>query len=290
VATGIELYRSNKKQDAFNLFSKLYKDKPDDPDVNYYLGLLYTDLGKPDVAMGYYLKTKSVNDKYKYVASELCYVNLQLKDLPTAVEYGKKSIQDYPEYMPAYITLAALFSLTGDWDSFEKYLTMGAQVDPEFVLQQADMVYVKYGQPELAMRYYDILHAIIPKNPFLLHHMGAVQDTLHNSAKAFEYYREAYLNCVYDKKTFFTIYASYMWSLIRQNQTAQMRKDAFLKVDAQYADAYYYTALSYYIEGNDALFTENAAKYFTLKSEPKPADYSAWAEGILGKWGMGRGK
>jgi tetratricopeptide (TPR) repeat protein len=277
----IELYENGEKQASYNILQKLYKETPDDPGVNYYLGMLFTDLGELVTARDLFLKTESLDDRYRYVASELSYIYLQLGEFDRSVAYAKKSIGDYPDHVSAYLNLATILNAEKKWDEFERYLSIAAEKEPHYVLSQADTILTQYNRPDIAIEYYKVLYKVIPHDSQLLHHLGGCYYMQKDYEKAYQYYEEAYDNAVFDKETFFVIYASYMWSLLRQNQYQKIREEAFRKADKDYDNAYYYIALSYFMEKNDALFRNNADQYFRLKKEKPPADLMAWAEKIM---------
>jgi len=97
---------------------QILKEDPQNPDANYYLGLIASRVKKYDYAACYL--NKSIQARLKPLLE--CYIDLgnvyfSQKNIDTAISYYKKVLELDPNHTSAYNNIAMCLSKQGDYDN-----------------------------------------------------------------------------------------------------------------------------------------------------------------------------
>lgn len=131
------LCEQEKYKEAVNIYNDALKYHPNDYDIYYNMGMVYTLLNDFKNAKDCYEKAATINTLLYNADYNVALINLLYNDLDEAEKFFLKSIQE-PEVEPgAYYHLAKICMLKGDKDNAIKYLNVAIELDAK-IYEKAD--------------------------------------------------------------------------------------------------------------------------------------------------------
>ena len=131
------LCEQEKYKEAVNVYSDALKYHPNDFDIYYNMGMVYTLLNDFKNAKDCYEKAATINTLLYNADYNIAMINLLYNDLDEAEKFFLKSLQE-PEVEPgAYYHLAKISMLKGDKENAIKYINVAIELDAK-MYEKAD--------------------------------------------------------------------------------------------------------------------------------------------------------
>lgn len=110
-------------QQALEILKDLEHTEPDNTDVSYALGAVYSMLGKPRLAIDYYEKAAADGYQLDMIYGNMADEYYRIDDKDSAISYYKRSIDQNPEEERSMFNLACAFNELGRNIESEEYFT-----------------------------------------------------------------------------------------------------------------------------------------------------------------------
>lgn len=106
---------SESPQDAkITAFEEALERKPNDIELNHYLGTLYFFDGEIKKAEFYYKKALELNERNANIYNDLALIDMHRNDLEAAISHLERALQLNPKHQEAQYNLAVVFGLKGE--------------------------------------------------------------------------------------------------------------------------------------------------------------------------------
>lgn len=113
------LYRDmGRRQEAIDILQDALKMSPDDAEIFFNLGEIYSDINKQE-ARRYYKKAIKLDSSHVKACYNLGILNNDLGDKEDAISMFKKTTEIDPFFLPAYVKLAYLYNIVGNKEGLE---------------------------------------------------------------------------------------------------------------------------------------------------------------------------
>tara|TARA_Y100000389_G_scaffold203621_1_gene252725 strand:- start:121 stop:2217 length:2097 start_codon:yes stop_codon:yes gene_type:complete len=132
----IEAFQNHKKnnfKDAENIYQKILKNNPQHFETIFYLGTLYSQLKKYDLAEPLFQKAILINPSFKDTYQNLGFMYQQLGDYQKAIKYYEKLIQIDPQNIKVYYILGLIYQKLGIIEKALDYLKKVIKIDPSHI-------------------------------------------------------------------------------------------------------------------------------------------------------------
>lgn len=194
---GISLYKLKRFDEALKFFKKISNEEKDNPEVNYYLGLLYTRLNDYDAAIEQFnivLKNKLPYRRAIQIRKILGFIYTQKGEYDLAKELFKRIIELNFNDSSAYAALGYINYKTNNIEEALKNLRMAIKIDSNNANAHNSLGYI-YADTET-----NIAEAVLeceralklsPDYPAYLDSLGWAHYKSGNLAEAKKYLRKA---------------------------------------------------------------------------------------------------
>jgi len=145
----LNLFKSNKIQQALDFIDSLSKDYPDNSLLFNICGACYAELGKLDIAVQNYEKAISIKPEYAKAHYNLGSVLQELGKLHDSVKSYENSIAFEPEYSQAHNNLAIVLRELGQLEEAEASCRKAIVFDPEYAEGYCSLSVILYANGDL---------------------------------------------------------------------------------------------------------------------------------------------
>ena len=175
---GVIYYQLKKYELAIKYFIKALRIAPASPDVHYNLGNVYKDKKEYGQAISCYKKAIQLNPKSFEALHNIGIIFQNKNEHDEAIVYFKKALEINPDLADAYYNLGTIFQDKEQWDEAVTYYRKALQLDPNF----AD-AYYNLGDVYRGKRYLDEAIACFQRAIQLA---PDLEDAYHNLGTAFQ--------------------------------------------------------------------------------------------------------
>ena len=123
-----ELYK-----EALNVYNKGLKTSPNNFELYYSMGIVYTMLNDFENAKICYEKAATINNLLTHAYYALGQINLVEMDLDEAEKYFTKALEDKEQEPDAYYKLGKIYMLRGDHDNAVKFVNLAIELDNNYI-------------------------------------------------------------------------------------------------------------------------------------------------------------
>ncbi len=123
-----ELYK-----EALNIYSTGLKHSPNNYDLYYSMGIVYTMLNDFESAKLCYEKAATINSLCYHAYYALGQINLIEMDLDEAEKYFYKALEDKEQEPDSYYQLGKIYMLRGDHDNAVKFVNLAIELDNNYI-------------------------------------------------------------------------------------------------------------------------------------------------------------
>lgn len=127
----LKLLEQKRFKEAESILEALLKSNPEDPDVLYNLGMLYTEMNKPEKGVKTLLKCIEVDSDYSNAHVALGFAYYKLHNSNTAKEYFLKGLQIDPTNPYALRNLATIFAQNKEFKKALYYYKKADEILPD---------------------------------------------------------------------------------------------------------------------------------------------------------------
>ncbi len=179
--------------EACKYFESVIKYSPDDATSNFYLAKCYENIGNKIGAKSYYIKVIELRPEYEDAYKSLCLLLLKQKNYADTVKYAELGTNINPdEYLYDFIKGTALM----DSKAFEAALpaletALSKAPDKVEIINSLGTCQMALGKMDDAIKTYNKVLAIDPKNAMAYFNIGSVYQIQQNHEKAVEYLTKA---------------------------------------------------------------------------------------------------
>jgi protein O-GlcNAc transferase len=189
----LEQYRKGDLQSAERLCQKIIRQQPNHAEILYFLGIIYGQLGKHDLAIEYIRKSLQINKNNAdaYLALSMA---LQIKGLTDeAASNGEEAIRLDPNNAVAFGSLGNIFRAKGDPDKAMEYYQRALQIAPNFDEGYSGMglILQEKGRTDEAVGFYLKAHQLNPDNLVALYGLGTALKEIGQLDEAVRYYQKS---------------------------------------------------------------------------------------------------
>ena len=183
--TGALAYFHSDFAAATEQLQAVLKDDPKSLFANYYLGLSWMALQKPEQAKSAFFDCIRGNDKFVYAYLRLGDLALGAKDWKSAVEYAKQSVEISPRLIDGYLLLAQAYMVNGDLSKAESIIKAGDKLPnmpPQFNEMAAQFYTLKKNDAAANAQYEQALARTSQPLPTLTRYADFLVEHGHASA------------------------------------------------------------------------------------------------------------
>jgi protein O-GlcNAc transferase len=152
----LEHYQAGNLQQAENICRKILRNQPNDAELLYFLGIIYAQLEKHDLAIQHIKKSLQFNtdNAEGCLALAIIFQNKGLTD--EAIIYYQKAINLNPNYADAYYSLGNVLQDKGQLDEAIHCYKEALQLTPTYIeaYKNLGVVFQKKGQLDEAIHYF----------------------------------------------------------------------------------------------------------------------------------------
>jgi len=165
----LNLFKSNKIQQALDFIDSLSKDYPDNSLLFNIRGACYAGLGQLDIAVQNYEKAISIKPEYAKAHYNLGSVLQELGKLHDSVKSYENSIAFEPEYAQAHNNLAIVLRELGQLEEAEASCRKAIVFDPEYAEGYCSLSVILYANGDLdsALESIEKAYSIDPKSKLI---------------------------------------------------------------------------------------------------------------------------
>ena len=120
-------------KEALNVYNKGLKYSPNNYDLYYSLGIVYTMLNDFPNAKLCYEKAATINSLLTHAYYALGQINLIEMDLDEAERYFNKCLEDKEQEPDAYYKLGKIYMLRGDHDNAVHFINLAIELDNNYI-------------------------------------------------------------------------------------------------------------------------------------------------------------
>lgn len=120
-------------KEALNIYTNGLKYSPNNYDLYYNMGIVYTMLNDFPNAKICYEKAATINSLLYHAYYNLGQINLIEMDLDEAEKYFTKCIENEEQEADAYYKLGKIYMLRGDHDSAVKFVNLAIELDNNYI-------------------------------------------------------------------------------------------------------------------------------------------------------------
>ncbi len=133
-----ELYK-----EALNIYSNGLKHSPNNYDLYYNMGIVYTMLNDFPNAKICYEKAATINSICYHAYYALGQINLIEMDLDEAEKYFTKCLEDKEQEPDAYYKIGKIYMLRGDHDNAVKFVNLAIELDNSYIkIANAEPIFI----------------------------------------------------------------------------------------------------------------------------------------------------
>ena len=165
----LNLFKSNKIQQALDFIDSLSKDYPDNSLLFNIRGACYAGLGQLDIAVQNYERAISIKPEYAKAHYNLGSVLQELGKLHDSVKSYENSIAFEPEYAQAHNNLAIVLRELGQLEEAEASCRKAIVFDPEYAEGYCSLSVILYANGDLnsALESIEKAYSINPKSKLI---------------------------------------------------------------------------------------------------------------------------
>ena len=123
------LCSQEKYKEALNIYNAGLRHSPNNYDLYYNMGIVYTMLNDFENAKICYQKAATINSLCYHAYYNLGQINLVEMNLDEAEEYFIKALEDKEQEPDAYYRLGKIYMLRGDYENAVKYVNLAIELD-----------------------------------------------------------------------------------------------------------------------------------------------------------------
>ena len=120
-------------KEALNVYTNALKYSPNNYDLYYNMGMVYTMLNDFQNAKLCYEKAATINTLLYHAYYSLGQINLIEMDLDEAENYFTKCLEDKEQEPDSYYKLGKIYMLRGDHDNAVKFVNLAIELDNNFI-------------------------------------------------------------------------------------------------------------------------------------------------------------
>lgn len=120
-------------KEALNVYTNGLKYSPDNYDLYYSMGIVYTMLNDFQNAKICYEKAETINTLLYHAYYSLGQINLIEMELEEAEKYFTKCIEDKEQEPDAYYKLGKIYMLRGDHDNAVKFVNLAIELEHNYI-------------------------------------------------------------------------------------------------------------------------------------------------------------
>ncbi|MCI8519160.1 MAG: tetratricopeptide repeat protein [Clostridia bacterium] len=120
-------------KEALNVYNKGLKHSPNNYDLYYSMGIVYTMLNDFPNAKLCYEKAATINSLLTHAYYALGQINLIEMDLDEAERYFNKCLEDKEQEPDAYYKLGKIYMLRGDHDNAVHFINLAIELDNNYI-------------------------------------------------------------------------------------------------------------------------------------------------------------
>ncbi len=120
-------------KEALNIYTNGLKYSPNNYDLYYSMGIVYTMLNDFQNAKICYEKAATINSLLYHAYYSLGQINLIEMDLDEAEKYFTKCLEDKEQEPDAYYKLGKIYMLRGDHDNAVKFVNLAIELDNNYI-------------------------------------------------------------------------------------------------------------------------------------------------------------
>lgn len=120
-------------KEALNVYSNGLKYSPNDYDILYNMGIVYTMLNDFQNAKLCYEEAAIINSILYKAYYNIAQINLFSNDLDEAEQNFTRSLEDKELEADAYYNLGKIYMLRGDYDNAVKFVNLAIQIDNNYI-------------------------------------------------------------------------------------------------------------------------------------------------------------
>lgn len=120
-------------KEALNVYNKGLKHSPNNYDLYYSMGIVYTMLNDFPNAKLCYEKAATINSLLTHAYYALGQINLIEMDLDEAERYFNKCLEDKEQEPDAYYKLGKIYMLRGDYDNAVHFINLAIELDNNYI-------------------------------------------------------------------------------------------------------------------------------------------------------------
>ncbi len=120
-------------KEALNVYTNGLKYSPNNYELYYNMGIIYTMLNDFPNAKICYEKAATINSILYHAYYSLGQINLIEMDLDEAEKYFTKSLEDKEQEPDAYYKLGKIYMLRGDHDNAVKFVNLAIELDNNYI-------------------------------------------------------------------------------------------------------------------------------------------------------------
>ncbi len=127
----LQFIQASRLDEARIYFEELLKQDPENEDILYNLGMLYTELGSPDSAVQLLKKCTEISPENANAHVALGFAYMNLGDLKSAKEYTLEALKIAPDNPFALKNLGGIFGKEKEYQSAFYYLKKSYEINPQ---------------------------------------------------------------------------------------------------------------------------------------------------------------
>ncbi|MEW6054449.1 MAG: tetratricopeptide repeat protein [Nitrospirota bacterium] len=193
IQAALQHYQSGNLPDAEIIFSKVLKEQPSNKEVSYFLGIVYAEMGKYDLAIPYLRESLafSIDNAYACFMLGVIYQNKGL--LNNAVQCFQTTLEIDPEFADAYEKLGECYQNNDIFEDAISYYKKALLLKPHCatLYDNIGVCLHKTGQLDEAMKYYQKALHLDPRLSHVYNNLGNVFDAQGFYEKAIDCYQQA---------------------------------------------------------------------------------------------------
>lgn len=192
-AEAISRHKKGRHQEAESLYRELLKNQPDDPEILYFLGMLYQQTGRPQQALPLIERVAKEKPNASAHHTVLAHVLAALGRLDDAREACNRALTLKPNNPVALNLAGHLLHLHGEWqravDAYKKAIAL----QPGNVLAHHNLgITLHYlGRTDEAVEHYKRAIKLEPANPQIHYNLGLTYRQIKNEQESKKCFVEA---------------------------------------------------------------------------------------------------
>lgn len=168
------LIPENRYQDAATVFSQIRKSLPGNADINFFLGMTYEGLKKPDKAIEYYLKVTPDHPQYKKTILSIAFLYRDMDRMEEAIRFLEQHHRQSPADIDITAYLASFYEENDRHDIAVSMLQRALKAAPQntALLFKLGAVLDSAGEREQSIEIMKTIIRMDPKHASALNYLG----------------------------------------------------------------------------------------------------------------------